>query len=198
MPPPEAPAGSARQGGRAALERAVRHAGPSLPAGLPDILDLSRTAMFGHSLGGATAAESMCAGLPIAAGADLDGSLFGEEVMRGLDKPLLLLGADGEDDATWQAAWPHLRGWRRSLRLTGSRHFSFTDYETLLPQAAAGLGVTRAQLDDFIGPLESRRSLTVQRDILRAFFGLHLHGHAAPLLNGPTTHYPEIVFPQTP
>ncbi|WP_211362900.1 alpha/beta hydrolase family protein [Streptomyces phaeoluteigriseus] len=178
----------------AELERLIRCGSPGLPAGLRDVMDLTRTAMFGHSLGGATAAEAMCAGLPIAAGANLDGSLFGEVVTRGLDKPLLLLGADRPDDATWQDTWPHLRGWRRFLRLTGSEHFSFTDYETLLPQAAARLGATPEQIAAFLGPLEWRRSLAVQREALLAFFGLHLLGHPAPLLTGPTAPYPELVF----
>ncbi|MFH9824184.1 alpha/beta hydrolase family protein [Streptomyces bobili] len=178
----------------AELERLVRYGSPGLPVGLRDVMDLTRTAMFGHSLGGATAAEAMCAGLPIAAGANLDGSLFGEVVTRGLDKPLLLLGADRTDDATWQDTWPHLRGWRRFLRLTGSEHFSFTDYETLLPQAAARLGATPEQIAAFLGPLEWQRSLAVQREALLAFFGLHLLGRPAPLLSGPTAQYPELVF----
>ncbi|MDJ0382020.1 hypothetical protein [Streptomyces sp. G-G2] len=180
----------------ATLGEAVRRGGaPGLPAGLAHVLDLRRTAAFGHSLGGATAAAAMYAGLPVVAGADLDGTLFGEVVTRGLDKPFMLFGADTEDDTSWQSAWPHLRGWRRSLRLTGSRHFSFTDYEPLLPQAAARLGATPEQLADFIGPLGWQRSLTVQRDVLLAFFGLHLHGRAAPLLDGPAPRYPEILFP---
>lgn len=119
------------------LRRAVRHETPGFPVGLRDIMDLSRTAMFGHSLGGATTAEAMCAGLPITAGVNLDGALFGEVVTRGVDRPLLLVGADQPDDTTWLDTWPHLRGWRRFMRLAGSEHFSFTDYEALLPQAAA-------------------------------------------------------------
>jgi dienelactone hydrolase len=180
------------------LNRAVRHGTPGLPVGLRDIMDLSRTAMFGHSLGGATTAEAMRAGLPITAGANLDGSLFGEVVTRGLDRPLLLVGADEPDDTTWLDTWPHLRGWRRFVRLTGSEHFSFTDYEALLPQAAVRLGATPEQLASVIGPLEWSRSLHVQREALAAFFGLHLRGREAPVLDGPTAHYPELVFRKAP
>ncbi|WP_329347432.1 hypothetical protein OG226_01465 [Streptomyces sp. NBC_01261] len=178
----------------AELGRAVGRGASVLPAGLRDIMDLSRTGMFGHSLGGATAAEAMSGGVAIKAGANLDGSLFGDVVTRGLDGPFLLFGADHDDDTTWLETWPRLRGWRRFVRLTGSEHFSFTDYETLLPQAAARLGATPEQVAAFIGPLEWHRSLAVQREVLLAFFGLHLRDRPAPLLEGPGPRYPELVF----
>lgn len=65
------------------LSRFVRGRRGPFPHGLGDILDLSRTGMFGHSLGGATAASAMAAGVPITAGANLDGSLFGPVVAKG-------------------------------------------------------------------------------------------------------------------
>ncbi|AXE81892.1 hypothetical protein [Streptomyces atratus] len=84
------------------------------------------------------------------------------------------------------------------MRLTGSEHFSFIDYEALLPQAAARIGASPEQRASFIGPPLWSRSLSVQREVLAAFFGLHLRGHRAPVLDGPTTHYPELVFRKNP
>ncbi|MBK6014318.1 lipase [Streptomyces sp. MBT53] len=110
----------------AELGRAVRRDAPAPPSGLRDIMDLSRTGMFGHSPGGATAAEAMSGGVAIGAGANLDGGLFGDVVTRGPDAPFLLLGADRDDDTAWLSTWPHLRGWRRFLGLTGAEHFTFT------------------------------------------------------------------------
>ncbi|MEV7283160.1 lipase [Streptomyces sp. NPDC093252] len=176
------------------LTRAVRDGAPSLPSGLRRITDLSRTAMFGHSLGGATAAEAMCQGLPVLAGANLDGSLFGDVLTRGLDRPLLLLGADEPDPPTWLDTWPHLRSWRRFLRLTGSAHFSFTDYTPLLPQAAPRIGAPPELLTALIGTLDPPRSLAVQRELLLAFFDLHLRGRGAPVLEGPRGDLPEVEF----
>ncbi|MFE4882696.1 alpha/beta hydrolase family protein [Streptomyces sp. NPDC056701] len=176
------------------LSRRVRgHRGP-LPQGLGDILDLSRTAMFGHSLGGATAASAMAAGVPIAAGANLDGSLFGPVVTKGLRKPFLLMGEDADNEPSWPEIWPRLRGWRRHLRLTGTRHFSYTDYETFMPQAAARLGATDEQLAEFIGPLDGTRGIDVQRHFLLAYFDFHLRGRHAPVLEGPSPRYPEVRF----
>ncbi|MDQ0828346.1 putative dienelactone hydrolase [Streptomyces achromogenes] len=176
------------------LWRRVRGRRDPLPHGLGDILDLSTTAMFGHSLGGATAASAMAAGVPIVAGANLDGSLFGPVVAKGLRKPFLLMSEDADNKASWPEIWPRLRGWRRRLRLTGTRHFSYTDYETFMPQVAARLGATDEQLAEFIGPLDATRAVDVQRRFLLAYFDLHLRGHRAPILEGPSPRYPEVRF----
>jgi dienelactone hydrolase len=176
------------------LSRRVRNRRDSLPHGLGDTLDLSRTAMFGHSLGGATAASAMAAGAPITAGANLDGSLFGPVVTKGLHKPFLLMSEDADNKPSWPEIWPRLRGWRRHLRLTGTRHFSYTDYETFMPQVAARLGATDEQLAEFIGPLDGTRGIDIQRRFLLAYFDLHLRGRRAPVLEGPSPRYPEVRF----
>ncbi|MFC9627479.1 alpha/beta hydrolase family protein [Streptomyces sp. NPDC056930] len=176
------------------LSRFVRGRRGPLPHGLGDILDLSRTGMFGHSLGGATAASAMAAGVPITAGANLDGSLFGPVVANGLRKPFLLMSEDADNKPSWPEIWPRLRGWRRHLRLTGTRHFSYTDYETFMPQAATRLGATDEQLAEFIGPLDGTRGIDVQRHFLLAYFDLHLRGCRAPILDGPSPQYPEVRF----
>ncbi|MFJ1549774.1 hypothetical protein [Streptomyces sp. NPDC088246] len=95
---------------------------------------------------------------------------------------------------SWSEIWPRLRGWRRHLRLTGTRHFSYTDYETFMPQAAARLGATDEQLAEFIGPLDGTRGIDVQRRFLLAYFDLHLRGRHAPVLEGPSPRYPEVRF----
>ncbi|MEV6075757.1 hypothetical protein AB0L80_11710 [Streptomyces sp. NPDC052069] len=179
------------------LSRIVRFrrsgAGP-LPRGLADLLDLSALAMFGHSLGGATAASAIASGVPLRAGVDLDGTLFGPVVTSGLRRPFLLMSEDADTNPSWVEVWPHLRGWRRRLRMTGTRHFSYTDYESFLPQAAARLGATDEQVAEFIGPLDSARSIDIQRRFLRAFFDLHLRDRPARVLEGPSARYPEVRF----
>src|SRR3954463_10414679 len=55
-----------------------------LPDGLCGALDLSTVGMFGHSLGGATAAEAMFEDPRIKAGVNLDGGLIGPVVTAGL------------------------------------------------------------------------------------------------------------------
>jgi len=107
--------------------------------GLRGAFDLSRTGMFGHSLGGATTAATMYHDPRVKAGANLDGTFFGATATAGTDRPFLLFGSDngtGPGDPSWDEFWASQRGWKRELKLTGSTHNSFTAYEALLPEAA--------------------------------------------------------------
>ncbi len=110
--------------------------------------------MFGHSLGGATAAKAMAAD----AGIDLDGSLFltnpslhldpeklGAAVGRQIgERPFMMImsshGAGPRDDPSWRGFWPNLRGWRLFLTMRNSQHYTYTDLEVFLSQLlAAGI-----------------------------------------------------------
>ncbi|MER7127352.1 alpha/beta hydrolase family protein [Streptosporangium saharense] len=163
---------------------------------LAGAFDLSRVGMFGHSLGGATAAAAIRADRRLRAGVNLDGSLLAP-VTAGTGRPFLLFGGDpgsGAEDPSWDRFWESQRGWRRELALTGSTHTSFTDLETLLPQAAPVLGLTPGQVTQAIGTLAPHRAIQAQRAYLRAFFDLHLRHLDTPLLRGPSSRYPEVRF----
>lgn len=62
---------------------------------------------------------------------NLDGAVYGPVVQAGLDRPVLLMDTPIHDglaqDYTWVEFWPHLRGWRRCLRLADADHLSYTD-----------------------------------------------------------------------
>jgi dienelactone hydrolase len=164
----------------------------TLPDGLWQSMDQRRIGMVGHSLGGATAAETMFVDRRVKAGANLDGSMAGRVLTGGLDRPFLLVGSDahGETDETWVAFWAVLRGPRHQLELRDSGHMSFTDYQVLLPQA----GIPPADLVDALGTIEGGRSVRVQRAYLLAFTDRYLGGRRGTLLNGPSAAYPEMRF----
>ncbi|MFE3262388.1 alpha/beta hydrolase family protein [Nocardia sp. NPDC059091] len=93
--------------------------GHPLPANLAGILDLSKIAMFGHSLGGATAAQVMHDDRRVAAGVDLDGSLWGSVLTDGLDRPFVLIGGTDHgraQDPSWQQFWAGDRGPKLEFR----------------------------------------------------------------------------------
>ncbi|MCX0271556.1 hypothetical protein NLM24_12730 [Nocardia zapadnayensis] len=80
-----------------------------LPPNLAQLLDMSKVGMFGHSLGGAPAAQSMHDDRRISAGANLDGALSGSVVTDGLDRPFLLVGAGNharDNDPGWRQSGP--------------------------------------------------------------------------------------------
>lgn len=162
--------------------------------------DLSRVGIFGHSLGGAAAAEAMSHDARILAGADLDGSVNAPVATSGLDRPFLLMasGEHGRDnDPSWEKLWSHLRGWRRELRLRDSGHLSYTDLAPLEQQLIKALPIPPqvvAKWTDGIGTIDADRAVAVQRAYLAAFFDLHLRGRNGRLLAGPSRRYPEIEF----
>ncbi|MER7864702.1 alpha/beta hydrolase [Amycolatopsis japonica] len=143
-----------------------------------DSLGLGQVGMFGHSAGGFTAGETMVSDRRVVAGANLDGSMahsqsqriFGRVADEGLDRPFLLMSAgdhSAASDASWQEFQRNQRGWTGETRLPDGEHFSFTDYQTLLPQ----LGNAPAA---FVGTIDPARSVAVQRARLSAFFAEHL------------------------
>ncbi|MFF3437172.1 alpha/beta hydrolase family protein [Streptosporangium sp. NPDC002721] len=166
-----------------------------VPRGLRGALNLSRVGMFGHSLGGATAAATMHADARVKAGVNLDGSLFGPVLREGLDRPFLQVGSSGHgrgDDPSWAALWTRLRGWRLELRLDGTGHTSFTDLQVLLRQHP--LGLPPDQVTGMIGEIDGPRSVLIQRRYVRAFFDRHLLGRPSPLLAEPSKLWPEMRF----
>ncbi|WP_427164221.1 alpha/beta hydrolase family protein [Streptomyces sp. C1-1] len=167
-----------------------------LPPTLAGAFDLSRVGMLGHSLGGATAAAATRADRRLSAGVNLDGSLL-PPVTAGTDRPFLLFGSDpgpGPEDPSWDQFWTSQYGWKRELALIGSTHTSFTDLQTLLPQAAPALGLTPRQVTQAIGTLDPNRAIHTQRDYVRAFFDLHLRHLDNHLLQHPSPRYPQIRF----
>ncbi|RZQ60155.1 alpha/beta hydrolase family protein [Amycolatopsis suaedae] len=185
-----------------------------LPAGLGRSLDLSRIGMFGHSGGGATTAEAMYHDDRIRAGAvvdsglayDLHGKVLPPVARHGLDRPVLLYCSEQANpthlaDPSIASFWKHHRAWKRDLRVAGSHHISFADYEPLLPALLAA-GAVRlepgqtadAYLTTQLGRTAPGRVVTATRTYLRAFFDLHLRDRPTRLFDGPHPACPEVEF----
>jgi dienelactone hydrolase len=176
---------------------------PVWPGGA--LIDPSRIAMAGHSLGGAAAIAAMLGDSRIRAGIDMDGSTDTPIPARGLSRPFLFLGKQsnytpGNTGAatpgtrdwkvlrgaviTWERDWKLLTGWKRWLVVAGAVHASFTDLALIANQSGIDLGAG----------LSGDRSLDITRAYVRAFFDRHLHGRPQALLDQPSPHYPEVMF----
>ncbi|MFC1435610.1 hydrolase [Streptacidiphilus sp. N1-3] len=189
-------------------------AGAALPAGLAGSLDLGRVGMYGQSAGGSTAAQAMYQDRRIKAGIDLDGILeyAGEptpgaplmsSAANGIDRPFLLMGsqsADGESlasDPSWRAFYDNERGWVRDVTMAGSRHVSYTDAESLVPQLARALGPTvlpPSTVTDDVGTIRPARAVSLEETYVAAFFDRWLRGGHDPILDGTSPTYPEMLF----
>jgi dienelactone hydrolase len=178
-------------------------ADPAWPAA--GLIDPSRMAMAGHSLGGAAAIAAMLADSRIRAGIDMDGSTCAPIPDHGLSRPFLFLGKQsnytpGSGGAapartldwkrlrgavsTWERDWELLTGWKRWLVVVGAVHASFTDLALLADQ----IGI------DIDAGLSGARSLDITRAYVRAFFDQHLRGRPQSLLDQPSRRYPEVMF----
>ncbi len=169
------------------------------------LIDPSRMAMAGHSLGGAAAIAAMLADSRVRAGIDMDGSTDAPIPEAGLSRPFLFLGKQsnytpgsggavtpgtrdwklrGGAVTTWERDWELLTGWKRWLVVAGAVHASFTDLALLADQSGIDIGAG----------LSGARSLDITRAYVRAFFDQHLLGQPQALLDHPSPRYPEVTF----
>lgn len=157
-------------------------------------LKTHKVAMYGHSLGGATAAVAMLNDSRIIGGANLDGSFFGSILRHSLSRPFLLFGHEGKNqstDASWNAAWLQLHGWKIELMLHGAQHATFSD----LPFLAQILGLDRMlppEAELLLGSIDGTRALDILSKYLIAFFEFVQKGISSPLLQGSDKEYPEV------
>ncbi|BAZ15055.1 hypothetical protein NIES4071_69250 [Calothrix sp. NIES-4071] len=159
-------------------------------------LDLNNVGIFGHSLGGATAALAMQSDPRFKAGLNMDGTLFGNIIQDGLNRPFMLMNSENATniDPTRQPFYDNLKNDAYNLTIKGTEHYNFSDLplllplmETYSPQSAAGLKST-------LGSINGTRGAQVINDYTTAFFNKYLKNQNQPLLSGASSDYPEVQF----
>lgn len=184
----------------------------TLPPGVGAALDLDRIAAIGHSGGGSAALQAMHDDPRIAAAVNMDGQLhfpgpdgttgvfLTDVAEKGLDRPFLLLGTRNPDSGPhqqqpgWNALWQHSTGWHADFTLDGSRHASYTDAESLLPQLAAQGAITPEAARADLGDIRPDRAVLATRTYVASFLDRWLRGHDDHLLDGPSERFPEMVY----
>lgn len=167
-----------------------------LPEGLINALDLSKVGIFGHSAGGATAAQAMFEDARFAAGINMDGSLgflpdhLLPVALEGLHRPFMLLNAGYNEqgvDSHLTAVdrgllWQHSNGWKLDISVPHGAHFSFIDHQYILPALSSRLSLSARVLEGSIGTADPEEVLEAQRAYVTAFFDQHLKQLHQPLL----------------
>lgn len=176
------------------------------PDFLPQIPGLSRhvrlggIGIYGHSLGGATAAEVALLDDRILGGLNMDGTFFGNVVTEGLQKPFLVMGAgfhNGTNDPSWAIMWDNLRGWKRHLQLVSGEHMTYSDFPALIKLLGIGSSFPPGYLEAVYGTIDGVRAVVVERAYVVAFFDFLLRKKQDKILDAPSHRYPEITFPST-
>jgi predicted dienelactone hydrolase len=154
-------------------------------------LNLDEIGVFGHSFGGATAAQFCHDDPRCRAGIDIDGQPFGNVVQAGLNKPFLYLLSDhGKDSDPESQEIRHriqnitkgLPNWPNQITVIGTHHFSFSDQALLKERFIMKL----------LGHIDERRALSITAEYVRAFFDTNLKNTPDVLMNGPSGRYQEI------
>jgi dienelactone hydrolase len=155
-------------------------------------LDLERIGIFGHSVGGAVAAE-LVRDRRVKAGANLDGFFFGRAARGGVRDPFMLITSPRNlGDPSRKAFHARLSRSQLELTLRRSDHLTFTDFIVLgrpLAELVPGLLETYP-----VGSIDPGRALTAQRRYLGAFFSAHLLGTPEPLIVRASEAHPEVGF----
>jgi dienelactone hydrolase len=165
----------------------------------PGRLDMTRVGVFGHSFGGAQAAQFCSLDSRCKAGIDVDGSLHGSVIQAGIHKPFMFL-LSGQGDfssdaeirqiqADMQSVYDRLPAdGRLRISIRGANHFLFSDDVALLKshivlRTLRALGV--------VG-IDGRRQLAVTVYCVHSFFDAYLKGTSVSRLNISSPLYPEI------
>jgi predicted dienelactone hydrolase len=162
-------------------------------------LDMTRMGVFGHSFGGAQAAQFCSQDSRCKAGIDVDGSLHGSVIQAGIHKPFMFV-LSGYGDFSSDAETRQIKADIQSvyeglpadgkLRIVirGANHFTFGDDGALLKSHLVR-GVLRG-----LGKLgiDGRRQLAVTSYCVHSFFDAYLKGAPGSRLKISSPLYPEI------
>src|SRR5205085_1979378 len=162
-------------------------------------LDMTRVGVFGHSLGGATAAQFCSEDSRCKAGIDIDGSLHGSVGQEGIHKPFMFLLSDRGDSsfdaesrqikAEIQSVYDRLpHEGRLRIAIHGSNHFTFSEDGALL-KSRVMRGAFR--LFGKLG-IDGRRQIACTVYAVDSFFDAYLKGAGTSRINIPSPVYPEI------
>jgi predicted dienelactone hydrolase len=145
-------------------------------------LDLTRIGVFGHSFGGAQAAQFCSQDTRCKAGINIDGRPFGTVITNGIPVPFMFLLSDHgtPKDVVSQRILSQIQAIydrqphdsRLRLVIRGAHHFTFSDDGALLKSA-----VFRGVLRVLAGlRINGRRQVEVTAYAVRTFFDEHLKG----------------------
>jgi predicted dienelactone hydrolase len=161
-------------------------------------LDMTRVGIFGHSFGGAQAAQFCSEDSRCKAGIDIDGAPVGSVIQSGIHQPFMFLlsaqveSSDAESmqvKADIGAIYDRLPPDGRLLvEIAGANHFTFNDDGALLK---SGIVLRALRLLGVLG-IKGDRQLAVTSFCLHSFFDVYLKGEGIRPLKITSPQYPEI------
>jgi predicted dienelactone hydrolase len=161
-------------------------------------LDLDRVGVFGHSFGGATAAQFCHDDARCKAGIDIDGNLFGTVASAEIHQPFLFLLSDHNSEkdpvalailAKIQSTYDHQPPETRlRIEIRGANHYFFSDDSALLKSHIVLWMLRRLGLVHIEGP----RQLEITTYSVHTFFDAYLKDKPISPLQAPSPQFPEL------
>lgn len=145
-------------------------------------LDLDNVGIFGHSLGGATAAEAMRLDSRFKAGINMDGTLWTDVVNTGLDKPFMLMNGSNFDN-TRQTFYNNSQGDKYNLTIKNAQHQNFSDKPLLEANNSGFTDIFESLTPGQIGTIDPQLNNQIINDYTLDFFNKYLKNKNAPLLD---------------
>jgi dienelactone hydrolase len=181
-----------------ALDRLERLNGFDATGKFTGRLDMTRVGVFGHSFGGATAAQFCHDDSRCKVGIDLDGAPFGSVIQEGLHQPFLFVLSDqihssGPETrqvlAHIQSIYDRLPAdGRLRIVIRGANHFLFSDDGALLK---SHIVLRTLRMFGIVG-IDGRRQLAVTAYCVHSFFDAYLKRASVSRLQISSPLYPEI------
>jgi predicted dienelactone hydrolase len=161
-------------------------------------LDTSHIGVFGHSFGGATAAQFCHDDSRCSAGIDVDGAPLGTVIRDGIPRPFMFLLSDhgASTDPESRQIWADIQSIydrlpanaRLRIAIRGANHFLFSDDAALLK---SHIVLRTLRMLGVLG-IDGRRQLAVTAYCVRTFFDAYLKDPSFSLPAIPSPRYPEI------
>lgn len=144
----------------------------------PATYNTQRIAVFGHSLGGATAAISAQEDSSVIGGLNFDGTVFGPVGEQGFKgKPFVLVASTRSANNTvpplpgWDVFYQNVNAAKMLLAVRDTQHYSFMDVPMLLMNYPLPVS-SKPVVEQVIGTLDARRLEKGQNEIMSGLLDL--------------------------
>ncbi|KAK3313972.1 PAF acetylhydrolase [Apodospora peruviana] len=162
-----------------------------------DKIDFKKIAMYGHSLGGSTAANVVVSDRRILGGLNLDGAIRGinytKEHMP--EKPFLNVGQPSHrnSDPTWAEIANAWRGPYAQLEVSNTTHLTFMDL-AIIAAAFDYTPSTAPSLVKVLGTIDWSKVQDILTTLVVSFAELVFEGKTSQILRGQDQEFPEVTL----
>ena len=148
-------------------------------------LDVKRIGVMGMSFGGATAGEVCLKDKRCRAGINMDGLQHGDVYASGLKRPFMFMNNETQNQGINRDIYEAAKSNAYFLTVKGAKHLNFSNFNLL------------SALDresQILGKIPGDRMEKIMSSYILAFFDKYLKNIDSPMLERPSSDFPEIVF----